>query len=203
MNKYWTFGIGALIGLALALGAGWYALNSAYTYHGVVIDPPAPAFDITLTDQHGQPYRLSEQQGKLVLIFFGYTHCPDVCPVTLSEYRQIKRMLGEQAKNVQFVYITVDPQRDTPERIGQYLQNFDPEFVGLSGSAEALAAVWKAYGVYQQPKESNSAGGYLVDHSSRTYLIDAQGHWRMNYNYGTDSENIAKDLLHLIKNNDG
>jgi protein SCO1/2 len=203
MNKVWLFGTGIVIGLALVLTAGWVLLTGNYQYNGVVIDPPATAVDFTLTDQHGQPYTLSEQRGKMVLIFFGYTNCPDVCPITLSEFKRVKAVLGEQADRVEFVYITVDPERDTVERIAQYLPNFDPEFVGLSGSVAEMEPVWQAYGVYREKQDTGSAAGYLVDHSTRTYLIDAGGNWRINFPYGMEPEKIGADLLHLLKEDQG
>jgi protein SCO1/2 len=198
MNKFWIFGTGVVIGLAAVLIAGWYLLQSEYRYQGVVIDPPAPAADFTLTDQNGQAFRLSEQQGKVVLIFFGYTNCPDVCPITLSEYKKIKALLGDQADQVVFIYITVDPERDTVERMKAYLPNFDASFTGLTGDRETLQPVWAAYGVYQQKQDSGSAAGYLVDHSARMYVIDPQGKWRINYPFGMEPEKIAQDLKHLI-----
>lgn len=199
MNKIWFIGSGVVIGLALTLVIGWYLLDQNYRYHGAVIEPPAPAADFTLTDQNGNPFRLSDQKGKLVLIFFGYTHCPDVCPITLSEFKKIKTMLGDKADQVRFVYITVDPERDTVGQINSFLQNFDPSFVGLTSDRATLEPVWKAYGVYQQKQDAGSAAGYLVDHSTRTYLIDSQGSWRINYPYGMEPQKIAQDLRQLMK----
>jgi protein SCO1/2 len=199
MNKVWLFGTGVIIGLALVLGAGWVLLTGDYRYNGVVIDPPAPAVDFTLTDQHGQPFTLSQQRGKMVMIFFGYTNCPDVCPITLSEFKRIKALLGDQADQVEFVYITVDPERDTVERLAQYLPNFDPQFIGLTGSEAELEPVWKAYGVYHEKQDAGSAAGYLVDHSTRTYLIDGNGNWRINFPYEMSAEKVSADLLHLLR----
>ena len=179
MNKIWFLGTGVVLGLALTLVTGWYILEQNYRYHGAVIDPPAQAADFTLTDQNGHPFRLSDQKGKSVLIFFGYTHCPDVCPITLAEFKQIKAMLGDKAGQVRFVFITVDPERDTAETINAFLQNFDPDFVGLTGDRSTLEQVWKAYGVYQEQQEAGSAAGYLVDHSTPTYLIDPA--WSLAY----------------------
>jgi len=199
MNKNGLFWFGAVIGLALILGGAWFAVSQNYRFKGVVIDPPVPASDFALQDQHGNIYRLSEQRGKIVLIFFGYTNCPDVCPITLSEFKRIKALLTDQADRVEFVFITVDPQRDTVERLAQYLPNFDPQFIGLTADQATLEVVWKAYGVYQQKQDTGSAAGYLVDHSARTYLIDQQGNWRINYPYGMASEKIVPDLRYLLK----
>jgi len=199
MNKIWFIGSGVVIGLALTLVIGWYLLDQNYRYHGAVIEPPAQAADFTLTDQDGNPFRLSDQKGKIVLIFFGYTHCPDVCPITLAEFKQIKAMLGDKADQVRFVFVTVDPERDTPETINTFLQNFDPTFIGLTSDRATLEPVWKAYGVYQEQQDAGSAAGYLVDHSTPTYLIDPQGLWHINYPYGMEAEKIAQDLQHMMK----
>ncbi len=198
MSKYSLLGIGIVLGLAFVL-TGWYALdNQAYSYQGVLIDPPAPATDFELIDQNGQPFRLSEQRGDVVLIFFGYTNCPDVCPVTLSEYKRIKEELGEQAGRVRFVFITVDPERDTTERLKGYVESFDPSFIGLTGDSESLEQVFKAYGVYYERRDVGSAAGYLVDHTARTYLIDPQGNWRLNYPFGMETSKISADIQHLL-----
>lgn len=197
MKRYGILGIGILIGLALML-VGWQIFESNYTYQGSLIDPPIPAADFTLTDQNGETFTLSQQQGKVVLIFFGYTNCPDVCPVTLSEYTQVKRQLQDQAEGVEFVFITVDPERDTPERMQTYMANFDPEFTGLSADRAELEPVWKAYGVYQEKVDSSSAAGYLVDHTARTYAIDKQGNWRLTYPFGMEVEKLTADVRHLL-----
>ena len=198
MKRFATLGIGVVIGLAIALAA-WFFANQNYTYQGVLIDPPARAADFTLTDQNGNSFRLSEQRGKVVLIFFGYTNCPDVCPTTLAEFKKIKAALGDQASDVRFVFITVDPERDTQPRMQAYLTAFDPDFTGLTGDSAALEAVWKSYGVFIERKDVGSASGYLVDHSARTYLIDLQGNWRLNYPFGMETEKISQDILHLLR----
>ena len=141
--------VGMIMGLVIAT-SGWYLLKGDYTFQGSLIDPPVPAADFELTDQYGKPFRLSDQQGKIVFIFFGYTNCPDVCPVTLSDFMKIKQQLGEQAPDVKFVFITVDPERDGQEHLRKYLQRIDPDFIGLSGEHADLERVWDDYGVYQE-----------------------------------------------------
>jgi protein SCO1/2 len=169
-----------------------------YTFQAPVIDPPVQAADFTLTDQNGETFQLSGQQGKAVLIFFGYTHCPDVCPVTLTKFKQIRGGLGEAGDRVQFVFITVDPERDTPEVIGQHVALYDPAITGLTGSRAELEPVWKSYGVYQEQQESGSAAGYLVDHTTRIYAIDPQGNWRLTFPFEMETEAMAEDVRHLI-----
>jgi protein SCO1/2 len=189
-------GVGALLGLALIAAA---VMARPYTYRGSLIEPAVPAQDFTLTRGDGSPFRLSDQRGKVVLLFFGYTTCPDVCPATLSEMRQVRDRLGDQADQVQFVFITVDPQRDTPERIGQYVAAFDPSFAGLSGSETELEPVWKSYWVYRAINQQDSAAGYLVDHSTRLYLIDKAGSLRLTFAFGTPVDDILQDVRHVLK----
>jgi protein SCO1/2 len=148
IKRYTLLGIAVLAGLAFTLAA-WQVIPWPYTYRGVQIDPPAPAADFTLTDQKNQPFQLSNQRGKVALLFFGYAHCPDVCPVTLSIFSQVRKSLGPQADEVSFVFVTVDPERDTPEALGKYLANFSAPLTGLTGSRAELEPVWKSYGVYQ------------------------------------------------------
>ncbi|MDD2694806.1 MAG: SCO family protein [Anaerolineales bacterium] len=182
-----------------ALLAGYTLGERPYRFRGSLIDPPAPAADFELLDQNEQPWRLSAQRGKIVLLFFGYTYCPDVCPITLTEFKRIGEALGEQAGEVRFVFITIDPQRDTPARLGAHLGRFDPGIIGLTGEPAALQAVWGAYGVYQKSQERGSAGGYLVDHTSRVYLIDASGNWRLTYPFEIGAEAITADIRHLLR----
>lgn len=191
-------GVGGLLVVGLLL-AGWQILSGGYTFQGSLIDPPAPAADFTLTDQNGQAFQLSSQQGKVVLIFFGYTNCPDVCPITLTDFKRIKTELGDLAAEVRFVLITVDPERDTVERLGLYLPSYDPAFYGLTGTREQLEPVWKSYGVYQAQQESGSAVGYLVDHAARIYAIDQQGNWRLTYPFEMDRGAVIEDVRQLLK----
>jgi protein SCO1/2 len=199
MKKYTLLGISIVIGLLATIGAAWFFMDQNYTYQGVLIDPPAQATDFSLKDQYGNTFRLSEQRGEVVLIFFGYTNCPDVCPVTLSEFKRIKADLGDQADRVRFVFITVDPERDTQERMQTYMNNFDSTFIGLSGERTELEPIWKAYGVYQERQDLGSAAGYLVDHSAIIYVIDQQGRWRLDYTFGMEVEKITKDLQYLLR----
>lgn len=131
---------------------------------------PAPAADFTLTDQDGRPFRLSDQRGNVVLLFFGYTNCPDVCPTTLAIWKQVQRALSPDADRVRFVFITVDPERDTAERIKDHLAIFSPDFIGLSGTPDELSAIYQAYGIYHEKGEAQgSAAGYLVTHRPRHF----------------------------------
>lgn len=196
-SKYLLLGVGVLTGVALLL-MGWQFFQRPYEYRGSLIDPPVPAANFELVDQNGELFQLRDQRGKVVLLFFGYTHCPDVCPLTLSDFKYIKSNLGEQADQARFVFVTVDPERDTVDVLRQYLPNFDEEIVGLTGNRSDLEAIWKDYGVYQAKQEVGSAAGYLVDHTARTYLIDQQGNWRLTYPFEMDKDDILADVRHLI-----
>ena len=172
----------------------------APSFNGTLLDPPTPASDFTLTTQEGETYQLSSRQGQVVLLFFGYTFCPDVCPTTLAEFKRIHDALGKDAAQVDFVFITVDPERDTPARLKERLQIFDPSFIGLTGDPDTLARVWQAYGIYQEKVEAEgSAAGYLMNHTSSTLLVDPAGNLRLAYSFGTPYEDIVHDIRELLK----
>lgn len=191
-------GVGILVVLLLAV-VGTQLFAQPYTFRGSLIDPPLPSHDFVLTDQAGQPFRLRDQQGNVVVMAFGYTACPDVCPTTLADFKRVRTLLGEQAEHVRFVFVTVDPERDTPERLGQYMAAFDPSFRGLSGADADLEQVWNNYGIYHEKQYVGSAAGYLVDHTSRIYVVDAQGNLRLTFPFGTQVEDMAEDIRHLAE----
>lgn len=183
--------------VAISLGACG-PFGDDYAFQGGEIPPPNPAPAIALTDQQGQPFDLAAQRGRAVLLFFGYTHCPDVCPTTLSDFITVKEQLGDRADDVAFVFVTVDPARDTSARLAEYLDFFDPSFIGLTGTDDQIARAKQGYGVFSQARESGSSLGYLVDHTTTTFLIDPDGNYRLVYDYGTDPAAIAEDISHLV-----
>lgn len=189
--------IALIASMSLSLGACG-PFGDDYAFQGGEIAPPNPAPALALTDQHGQPFDLAAQEGKVVLLFFGYTSCPDVCPTTLSDLLTVSEQLGERADDVTAVFVTVDPARDTPQRLAQYLDFFDPAFIGLTGTDEQIARARQGYGVYSRIQESTSSLGYLVDHTSALFLIDPDGNYRLTYPYGTDPAVIAADVTHLL-----
>jgi protein SCO1/2 len=190
--------LGIAAGVIIAIVAGTLVFQAPYQYQGSVIQPPVPATDFSLVDQNGNPFQLSNQQGKVVLIFFGYTNCPDVCPATMADFHTIRDALGDRAAQVSFLFITVDPQRDNPERLKTYLANFDPAIVGLTGDDQVLEVAWKGYGVYHETQNDGSASGYSVDHSAFIYAVDKQGNLRTTYQFGFDSGKIEEDVVHLL-----
>jgi protein SCO1 len=181
--------------------AGTMFLSRPYSFNGVTLDPKVGIKDFTLTDQNGKPFNLGNQRDKIILIFFGYTHCPDICPVTLSDYGSIRAKLGDKANKVQFVFITVDPERDTAARLKNYLEIFDPNIIGLTGERNELKSVWDSFFVYQEKVEVGSASGYLVDHTSRIYMVDEKGNLFLTFHFGTTSEEMAADIIHLLGRN--
>ena len=198
-SKYSLFIVLAfLIGLVGTVGFG--LLMKPYTYQGSLIDPPAKAADFTLTNQDGKPFTLSDQQGKTAVIFFGFTHCYDVCPITLTKFKQIKADLGAQADKVQFVFISVDPERDTVGAVNDYVTKYDPSFIGLTGSLSELSGVWKKYGVYVEKRTPDSSGDYEMDHSTQIYVIDGDGNWRETFPYQLDTRGMVEDLKHILRN---
>jgi protein SCO1/2 len=185
----------ALLALSLALSA-----CGSYEFRGGVIEPPSDSPDFTLTNQSGQPFQLSEQRGQVVLLFFGFTNCPDVCPTALAEAAAARRQLGTDGEKLTVALITVDPERDTPERLGRYVRAFDPSFVGLSGTRAELEPIYKAYGVAATRRElPESALAYTIDHSAFLYVIDRDGQWRVAFTPGTPIEDMVSDLRHLIQ----
>jgi protein SCO1/2 len=192
----WVF-LGMIIGLALSV-AGYRWFTPPYAYKGSPMNPPFQAPEIALHDQNGQPFRLSALKGHIVLVYFGFTNCPDICPATLATIKAAREKLGSRASDVAVVFITVDPANDTPARLKTYLAGFDPAFTGLDGTQSDLEAVWKAYGVYKQAKAVSTGGDELLDHSALIYLIDPQGNLRMTYGVGVSSADLATDLSHLL-----
>jgi len=157
------------------------------------------ARDFALTDQNGQLRTLKDFQGKAVVVFFGYTQCPDVCPTTLAELAEAKKLLGTDGAKVQGVFITVDPERDTPEVLKAYMANFDPNFVALRGSADQTAVVAKDFKVYYKKAEGKTPGSYTMDHSAASYVYDPQGRLRLYARYGNGPQALASDIKLLLQ----
>jgi len=164
------------------------------------VEPYPPAFDFSLTTNAGDEFSLHQLQGKIILLFFGYTSCPDVCPTTLAELNQSVQLLGEQAASrVQVIFISVDPDRDTPERTQEYVNNFNKNFIGLSGSDTDLQPVWDAYGIYREIVDNGSSAGYIVDHVARVTLIDGNQNMRLSYGFDTPVDDIVHDIKLILK----
>jgi protein SCO1/2 len=185
-------------GLALLLVAGLAACGGP-SFRGSVLAEPVAVPDFTLTDQYGETFRLSDHRGNVVLLFFGYTQCPDVCPTTLATWRKIHEALGEDAERVRFVFVTVDPERDTAERLGLHVNAFNPDFIGLTGAQDELDAVYDTFDVYyEKDTSSGSAAGYLVNHTATTFVLDPDGRWRLRETFGMEVDDVVHDIRQLL-----
>jgi len=170
-----------------------------YQYNGLYLDSAMAAPAVTLTDQNGQPASLEDFRGKLALVYFGYTFCPDVCPTTLSTANKALEQLGDKADEVQMVMVTVDPDRDTAAVLKNYLNNFNPNFVGLTGSPDQIASAATPFGVFYEKHEGSAATGYLVDHTASLMVLDREGRLRLVFPFETTAEDMAADLKQLLK----
>lgn len=201
MNKQKVIQWGILVVSLVAIAiAGFTIIQTGYTYQGSLIDPPIRADDFELVNYDSTPFHLSDYRGKVVLLFFGYTNCPDVCPTTLYDFKRIAQALDESSGKVEYVFVTLDPERDTPERLRQYISAFNDSFWGLTGSEEQLSRIWSAYGVYREIEQvGDSAAGYLINHTARVYVIDKNGNLRLTFPFGMPYEAMVEDVQHLVK----
>ncbi len=154
--------------------------------------------DFRLVDHTGKVRTMADFHGKVVAIFFGYTHCPDVCPTTLSDMKRVMELLGKDAERLQVLFITVDPQRDTPAVLSQYVPSFNPAFLGLSGDEAATAQVARDFKIIYRKVSGKTADSYTVDHTAGTLIFDAQGRIRLFVNYGLEANKIAADIQRLL-----
>lgn len=154
--------------------------------------------DLALTGTDGKPYNLEALKGKVTIVLFGFTQCPDVCPTSLAELTQVMKLLGNEAKRVQVVLITVDPERDTPEVLRAYVSGFDPQFLGLTGTLEQIKKAAASFKVYFA-KNAGVQGNYSLDHSASFYLMDAQGESRVLLNNSLGAAAIAHDVQRLLR----
>jgi len=200
MNKkvIWL-GLGSLV-LIGAVIAVTVLIPKVEPFRGTLYEPANPAPEIELTQEDGGSFQLSERRREVVLLYFGYTSCPDVCPTTLSDLNHVLEDLGVDAERVQIVMVTVDPRRDTRDVLDKYVAIFNPTFIGLTGSTDELEKVWGDYGVFREEQQlPNSATGYLVNHTARVYLIDQDGNLRLSYGFGTPTDDLVHDLKILFK----
>jgi protein SCO1/2 len=153
---------------------------------------------LELADHNGKPRRLEDFRGKAVVVFFGFTHCPDVCPTTLADTAQAMRQLGAEADRVQVLFVTVDPERDTQEALAKYVTAFDARFLGLRGDLEATRRAAKEFKVYFEKRPGKTPDSYSVDHSAQTYVIDPQGRLRLFVRQERIAEDLAPDLRQLL-----
>ena len=168
------------------------------SFNGVDITGADFGRQLSLPDITGTPRSLADFKGKVSVVFFGYTQCPDVCPTTMAELAQIKQALGADGARVQGVFVTVDPERDTPEVLKSYLASFDPSFVALRGSLEQTAATAKEFRVFYAKVPGKTEGSYTVDHTAGSYVFDTQGRLRLFVRYGAPAAALTADLKQLL-----
>ncbi len=164
---------------------------------GVILDEPYPAPDFTLTTHEGEEFRLSDQTGQAIGIFFGYTGCPDICPLTLGFMAHAAEKLGEDAEDVTFLLVTVDPERDDPERLKSYISRVDAPIIALTGEREVLDQVWDDYDIFVERQERED-GSYLVDHSGQIWLIAPDGELTMFTPMGADGDDLHAAIRWLL-----
>jgi len=188
---------------ALALAAFVVGLGACSepkpAFKGVDITGADYAKELNLPDQNGQVRKLKDFSGKLVVVFFGYTQCPDVCPTTMQELAEVKRLLGPNGDKLQAVFVTVDPERDTAELLKAYVENFDASFVALRPTPEQLPFIAKDFKIYFKRVDGKTPTSYTVDHSAGSFTFDTQGRVRLFNRYGIGAQALADDFNLLLK----
>jgi protein SCO1/2 len=198
MNKRQT--LRRLAACALLAGTGLFTAcsDSKVSFSSVDVTGVDYAKDFDLTDHNGRQRHLSDFGGKVVLMFFGYTQCPDVCPTTMTEMTAIKKALGKDGDRLQVLFVTVDPERDTPELLKAYMENFDPTFLALRTTPEKLVELTRDYKIYFKKVEGATPTSYTMDHSAGSYIYDPKGKLRLFTRYGSPQEALGKDIQALL-----
>lgn len=190
--------------LASTLGAGsaaWLAgcsKEDKLSFQGVDVTGAEYARDFSLPDVHGQQRSLKDFAGKVVVVFFGFTQCPDVCPTSLQELAEAKQLLGADGDRLQGIFVSLDPERDTPQVLKAYMENFDASFVALRGTPEQTAAIAKDFKVFYKKVEGKTAQSYTLDHSAGSYVYDPQGRLRVYERYASGAQLLAADVRALL-----
>ncbi len=197
-DKKSLFFIILLLG-SIIFGTSCQAFAPSYEYKGGVLEPALPMPDFELKDTNGQPFHLSDVEGDITLVYFGYTFCPDVCPLTVWDIKMaLKDMEGRD--RVKVVFISIDPERDTPEVLGAYLQAFDANYIGLTDDFEKVEVVMKPFGVFAEKEEvEDSAAEYLMSHTARLYLINPDRELLLMYSFGFEADDLRSDLTYLLQ----
>jgi protein SCO1/2 len=169
------------------------------TFKGVAIEPPREIPAFTFVQSTGDTVRFAPEAGRPTLVFFGYTHCPDVCPVTLADWSRAKAALGEKASRVRWIFVTVDPARDTPAVAEAYARRFDASFIGVSGDSATTSAIQEAFTIASYETPGATDADYLVTHASQSFLIDDAGQLRAMYSFNSGVEAIVADLAQLLR----
>ena len=190
----------------IAIGALWVGAAGIFSacspkgpkFQGVDLTGAEYGRDLPLTDQFGKERSIKDFAGKVVVVFFGYTQCPDVCPTSMSELAEVKRSLGADGDKLQGIFVTVDPERDTPEMLKGYMASFDPSFIALRGTPEQLVAVAKDFKIYFKRVDGQTPTSYTMDHSAGSYVYDTKGRLRVYHRYGAGAQSLAADVRALL-----
>jgi protein SCO1/2 len=188
-----------VLGACMSMAALWSTgCSEKPPFHGIDITGAGYAQDFDLTDHNGQRRTLADFKGQVVVVFFGFTQCPDVCPTSLAEMAQAKALLGEQGQRMQGLFVSVDPERDTPEIMKEYMANFDPSFLALFTDLDKLSDVAKSFKVYYKKVDGPTPTSYTMDHSAGSYVFDTQGRIRLYHRYNSGAQGLASDLKRLL-----
>ena len=190
----------------IAIGALWVGAAGIFSacspkgpkFQGVDLTGAEYGRDLPLTDQFGKERSIKDFAGKVVVVFFGYTQCPDVCPTSMSELAEVKRSLGADGDKLQGIFVTVDPERDTPEMLKGYMASFDPSFIALRGTPEQLVALAKDFKIYFKRVDGQTPTSYTMDHSAGSYVYDTKGRLRVYHRYGAGAQSLAADVRALL-----
>lgn len=194
--------VAALAGAALLpMACGWLTgcTPEKPQFKSIDLTGADYAQSFSLPDQNGQTRTVKDFAGKVVVVFFGFTQCPDVCPASMTELAEVKRLLGTDGNRMQAIFITVDPERDTPELLKAYMANFDPGFLALRPTPAELVQVAKEFKIYYKKVDGKTAGSYSMDHSAGSYIYDPQGRIRLYNRYGSGAQMLASDIRLLLK----
>jgi len=194
--------LGAIVGVVIAGAAVYFVVLpqfQPYVFHGQIIQSSQTAPSIELDGPNGSTVRLSDYEGKVVVLYFGYTYCPDVCPITLSKLDRAMDILGDKADDVQVIMISVDPERDTPEILEEYMAHFNPTFLGVTGDTNTIDRIATVYGVYYEAAEGSDATGYLVNHTATVMIVDKAGYLKLVLPFEGTAEEIASDLDNFLR----
>ncbi|QPF76474.1 SCO family protein [Roseateles sp. DAIF2] len=197
-KRHFLLGLTATASALLLAGCDKLGGAGKPAFKGIDLSGAEYARELKLTDQDGRERTLGDFKGKVLVVFFGFTQCPDVCPTTMAELAQVKKSLGADGDKVQGIFVTVDPERDTAELLKAYLQSFDPSFVALRGSEEQTKAAAKEFKVFYAKVPGKTDGSYTMDHTAASFIFDTQGRVRVFSRYGSGAQALADDIKLLL-----
>ncbi|HZE91226.1 MAG TPA: SCO family protein [Rhizobacter sp.] len=197
-RRQWILGASVLLAGCDKLTGQSAGAGSSGVFKSVDITGADYGRSLSLPDQNGKLRMLADFKGKITVVFFGYTQCPDVCPTTMAELAQVKKAMGSDGERIQGVFITVDPERDTPEVLKGYMASFDPSFIALRGTPEQTAALAKDFKVFFAKVPGKTEGSYTMDHTAGSYIFDTQGKLRLFTRYGGGAEALSSDIKALL-----